>query len=569
MKTIKQTLLGFALSVISITAVAQCPTAVSLTVTSNPSNGNLTVTQLFNAPTNTTSSMYNIYYLYGSSTSYYANSFGANGIGSFTNIPTGTYSLCINDSVYCGGFYSHLYDCIAITITNTVAPSPCNVSFTYYTDSMCITHFVNSTTGTNLSYDWYINGTNYSTIDPSIGLPNGSFGATLVSYSNGLVCDSMYQNVSVACNGGSTVTPTPCMAHFQTYTDSLCNTHFVNISTGSNLSYNWYINGVNYTSSNPIVSLANGTYSVMLFNYSNGSLCDSINSYITVSCNGGGTITPTPCSASFTSYTDSLCSTYLSNTSTGSSINSYWLVDGNYYSGYNQTLQLANGMHNVSLYNYSNGSFCDSTIQIINVACNSGTVNPSSCQANSSFLIFADSINSGNYFAYNMSSGTGTTSYLWNFGDGSTSTLQYPFHQYVTPGHYIVCLTVTATNGTTTCTDSYCDSSSVQRVAAGFLMHQINVIPQGITGVKENTLINGLKTYPNPLTDVLTIEVELTNNTTELAYTIVDALGKVILKNNLKDSKTTINTSDLEKGFYFLSISTQDGKVIKTSKLVK
>jgi len=43
MKTIKQTLLGFALSVISITAVAQCPTAVSLTVTSNPSNGNLTV----------------------------------------------------------------------------------------------------------------------------------------------------------------------------------------------------------------------------------------------------------------------------------------------------------------------------------------------------------------------------------------------------------------------------------------------------------------------------------------------------------------------------------------------
>ncbi len=569
MKTIKQTLLGLALSVLSISAVAQCPTSVSLSVTSNPSNGNLTVTQLYNVATSSTTAIYNAYYLYGSSTSYYANSYGANGVGSFTNIPTGTYSLCVNDSVNCGGFFSYLNDCIAITITNTVAPAPCNVSFSYYTDSMCITHFLNSTTGTNLSYDWYINGTNYTTANLSIGLPNGLFGATLVSYSNGLVCDSTYQNVNVACSGGSTVTPTPCFAYFQTYTDSLCNTHFVNSSTGSNLSYDWYINGVNYTSSNPIVSLANGTYNVMLFNYSNGSFCDSINSYITVSCNAGGTVTPGPCNASFYSYTDSLCNTYFTNTSTGVSINSYWLVDGNYYSGYDQILPLTNGLHNVSLYNYSNGFFCDSTTQMINIACNSATVNPSSCQANSSFIIFADSTNSGNYFAYNMSSGTGTTSYLWNFGDGSTSTQQYPFHQYTAPGHYIVCLTVTATNGTTTCTDSYCDSSSVQRVAAGFLMHQINVIAQGTTGVKENTLANGLKTYPNPIIDELTIEIELSSTVSNYTYTLVDALGKVIIKNNSKDSKTIINTNDLEKGFYFLSISNLDGKLIKTSKLVK
>jgi hypothetical protein len=569
MKTIKQTLLGFALSVFSITAVAQCPTSVSLSVTSNPSNGNLTVTQLFNVTTASTTAIYNAYNLYGSSTNYFANSFGANGIGSFTNIPTGTYSLCINDSVHCGGFFTHLYDCIAITITNTVAPAPCNVSFTYYTDSMCITHFVNTTTGTNLSYDWYINGTNYSTVDPSIGLPNGSFGATLVSYSNGLVCDSMYQNVSVACNGGSTVTPTSCMAHFQTYTDSLCNTHFVNSSTGLNLSYDWYINGVNYTSSNPILSLANGTYNIMLFNYSNGSFCDSINSYITVSCNPSGTVIPGPCNASFYSYTDSLCNTYFTNTSTGSNINSYWLVDGTYYSGYDQILPLTNGLHNVSLYNYSNGFFCDSTTQMINIACNSGTVNPTACQANSSFIVFADSTNSGNYFAYNMSSGTGVVSYGWDFGDGTTSTQQYPFHQYALSGHYIVCLTITATNGTTTCTDSYCDSSSVQRVAAGFLMHRINVIAQVTTGVKENTLANGLKMYPNPIINELTIEIEFPSTISNYTYAIIDALGKVVMKNDLKDSKTVINTSGLDNGFYFLSISTLNGKVIKTSKLAK
>lgn len=486
MKTIKQTLLGLALSVVSMSAVAQCPTSMSVSLVSNTSNGVLTVSQLFNAPTSTTSSMYNVYSLYGSSTSYYANSSGANGIGTFNNIPSGTYSLCVSDSLYCGGLFSNLYDCTTVTITNTLVapPSSCNASFSYYMDSACATHFIN-------------------------------------------------------------------------------------MSTGSSLSYNWFINGINYSTSDPIVSLPNGSYPIILVNYSSGSFCDSVSQLINITCSNGGTVTPSTCNASFSSFTDSLCNTYFTNTSAGSNINSYWTINGNYYSGYDQILQLPNGSYNVSLFNYSGGTFCDSTSQWVNVACNSGTLNPAGCQANSSFLIFSDSTNSGNYFAYNMSSGTGTTSYLWSFGDGSTSTQQYPFHQYATPGHYIVCLTVTATNGTTTCTDSYCDSSSVQRIAAGFLMHQINVIPQGITGVKENTLISGLKTYPNPLTDVLTIEVELTNNTTDLAYTVIDALGKVILKNILKDSKTTINTSDLEKGFYFLSISTQDGKVIKTSKLVK
>ncbi len=486
MKTIKLILLGFTLCVLSISAVAQCPTSMSVTVVSNTSNGVLTVSQLFNVPTSTTSAIHNAYSLYGSSSSYYANSNGANGIGTFNNIPSGTYTLCVNDSIYCGGLISNLYDCTTVIITNTVVapPSSCSASFSYYLDSTCATHFLNT-------------------------------------------------------------------------------------STGSNLSYNWFINGVNYSASNPIVNLSNGSYMIILANYSSGSFCDSVSQLVTITCNGSGTATPLPCSASFSSSTDSLCNTYFTNTSSGSNINSYWSINGSYYSGYNQMLQLPNGSYNVSLFNYSGGSFCDSTSQWVTIACNSGTINPAPCQANSSFLIFADSTNSGNYFAYNMSTGTGTTSYLWNFGDGSTSTQQYPFHQYVTPGHYIVCLTVTATNGTTTCTDSYCDSSSVQRIASGFLMHQINVIPQITNGVKENTLANGIITYPNPIVDELTIEIELSSSIVNYNYTLTDALGKVVMKNNIKDSKTVINTSDLEKGFYFLSISSDDIKIKKTSKLVK
>lgn len=49
-----------------------------------------------------------------------------------------------------------------------------------------------------------------------------------------------------------------------------------------------------------------------------------------------------------------------------------------------------------------------------------------------------------------MSSGT-LTSYQWNFGDGSTSTLQNPVHTYTTSGNYLVSLIVTSSKG---CSDT-------------------------------------------------------------------------------------------------------------------
>jgi len=42
------------------------------------------------------------------------------------------------------------------------------------------------------------------------------------------------------------------------------------------------------------------------------------------------------------------------------------------------------------------------------------------------------------------------TSYLWNFGDGETSTKENPTHQYNAPGTYTVSLTVTNVNGSYT-----------------------------------------------------------------------------------------------------------------------
>jgi PKD repeat protein len=61
----------------------------------------------------------------------------------------------------------------------------------------------------------------------------------------------------------------------------------------------------------------------------------------------------------------------------------------------------------------------------------------------------------------NTTTGTGyQTSWLWLFGDGSQSDAEEPFHHYMEPGEYTVCLVVTTLfetdSGSVTCVDEYC-----------------------------------------------------------------------------------------------------------------
>jgi len=471
--TITKKLLGLALSVFSIAAMAQCPTVQTMS-TSLGANGTATVTPILSGPVSPSQTMY--YWSVTPTATQTSGMFQSNGTFQFPANGTYTLLVSVNDSA-----------------------SGCSMS-----------------------------------------------GSTVLTISN--------------------MSAASCSAAFYFYTDSACATHFVNYSSGNNLTYNWFINGVNYTTANPTANLSNGSYSATLFTYSGGTFCDSTTQYITISCGGGGT--NTPCQASFYSYTDSSCVTHFVNTSTGSG-NSIWYINGTTYSTTaSPAVTLANGSYYATLYSYTPaGGFCDSTTQMITVSCGSGTTTPA-CQANSQFYIFADSLNAGNYFAYNLSWTTGTASYLWNFGDGTSSTQQYPFHQYAIPGQYIVCLTVTSTSGTLTCSDTYCDSSSVHRMAAGFQMSQVNVIPQNVTGIKQTNKEIGLVAFPNPMTDELTIEATTTNDS-KLNYVLVDALGRTVLTGNLNNSKTTINTSNLEKGFYSLSVTNENGSSLKTIKLVK
>ena len=79
--------------------------------------------------------------------------------------------------------------------------------------------------------------------------------------------------------------------------------------------------------------------------------------------------------------------------------------------------------------------------------------------------------------------------YVWNFGDGSGSTLQNPVHSYMTAGAYQVTLIVTASTG---CTDTL---SAIYLIDG--LINAPNIITPNNDGINDALYFKGLEYYPN------------------------------------------------------------------------
>ncbi|MEI6596186.1 MAG: T9SS type A sorting domain-containing protein [Bacteroidota bacterium] len=83
-------------------------------------------------------------------------------------------------------------------------------------------------------------------------------------------------------------------------------------------------------------------------------------------------------------------------------------------------------------------------------------------------------------------------------------------------------------------------------------------------GVNEIYLKKNVSFYPNPTTSELHIE---TTETEKLTAQFFDITGKQVMENILLTNTTTINTSSLNEGMYFVRITNADGVVIKTQKV--
>lgn len=195
-------------------------------------------------------------------------------------------------------------------------------------------------------------------------------------------------------------------------------------------------------------------------------------------------------------------------------------------------------------------------------------VPPTPC--NASFYIFPDSLNPTVWYGINNSytANPSATTYLWDFGDGSTSSLPYPSHTYAAPGNYIICLTVS--DWADSCTATYCDSSAAFRLSSAAIIGSLTIAAP--TGINESiNLVKDVKVYPNPMNDQL--NVSFTSSVSKDAVVeVVGVLGNVILSEPMNvtagNNEMKLNTSALSNGVYYVRVVAGDA-VLATMKAIK
>jgi len=108
-------------------------------------------------------------------------------------------------------------------------------------------------------------------------------------------------------------------------------------------------------------------------------------------------------------------------------------------------------LHVTNTYDWNQTLVCsDSFAMAITIQC------PNSCNINASYTYTIDA-NNMVHFSNTSTSNQIIDSVFWNFGDGSSSMVNNPTHQF-TPGYHAVCLTAQSFIPGAICVDYYCDT---------------------------------------------------------------------------------------------------------------
>ncbi len=437
--------------------------------------------------------------------------------------------------------------CTTITI---MPDTTCTANFTYYKDTITNAfHFINTSTGTNLTYQWtFGDNTGSSLANPTKNYTTSdTFYVCLTVRS---LLDSNCFNTKCiwvynAMNTGA------CKANF-TFTKSSTNkkrVFFTNTSTGSNLIYSWNFGDSSFSSAtNPTKNYTrSGTYNV----------CLTVTSSTNTSCYNKkcrlvniASDTITNCKAEFIYQLSATNTTRVGAlfTSTGTPSSNYsWDFGDSTFKGsgkqyYHQFPKPGNYYVCLTI----SDSNCTNTIcKWMNVSIDS--ISP--CSA--SYMVYRDSINGALRFD-NTSLGNNLT-YLWAFGDGSTSSLAYPTKTYSQSGVYKVCLQIS--NSKDSCFDTYCDSI---------------LFTKNGTSIKENDAISITQLYPMPISDELNIDF-FSNDAEAIDIVILDMTGKTC-KTKTFNSKTgenniKIDMNDLIAGMYMVQLKSEKGTISR--KVIK
>jgi hypothetical protein len=154
-------------------------------------------------------------------------------------------------------------------------------------------------------------------------------------------------------------------------------------------------------------------------------------------------------------------------------------------------------------------------------------------------------------------------SYLWDFGDGSTSTLASPSHYYPIDSIYNVCLNVINNSGYSC---SYChligiDSSGNIVRNNGFYLNA------NYTGINETPLTGFSSTLsPNPTTGKT--RIQLNQSIVKGNLKIFNIAGQTVLtQEDLNGNEFNFDLSNKDKGIYMIEINSSAG--VSRTKIIK
>jgi PKD repeat protein len=543
---------------VTITAASSCNAAFNTAVDfSNPYKIN------FN---NTSTNAVTAYWWFG------GNNSSASYNPSYTFATAGYKTVCLTTYDSFGNLCDSI--CQSVYVPGQTIPPSCDAYF-WTSISGNTVNFYDSTSLSDIIEWSYGDGSYGYSSNPSHTYTNsGTYNACLFVYyvdttgGDTLVCDSSCQTLTIA----STST---CAASFSAYPDSLNTSassypvYFSNNSTGVNYLWN-FGDGTSDTATNPTHTYTSaGTYAVCLYvltAYDSLGLpiiCDSTCTSITV----GNAIVN--CSPTMSYGVDSLNSNryYFSGSNPPMGGYGLWEIyegsSSTNYSGQSVTHTFSGSGAVSVIYSVyrADSSYCGGVGDSLNL---SGV----SCQA--SYYLGIDTTNLFNLYVVNSSTGTTTTTnYFWNFGDGTTSTAQYPTHQYGSFGLYNLCLTIS--DSISGCSSTYCDSIGLD--SNGNLLKKDGF---GITVVDEKDLlgtavidvINELSVYPNPSNGSYTIKLNLQASET-VSIIAMNSLGQTVFATE-RNGHTGSNAYSIDmnaqpNGLYFLSL--RAGNQVKNSKL--
>jgi PKD domain/Secretion system C-terminal sorting domain len=231
-----------------------------------------------------------------------------------------------------------------------------------------------------------------------------------------------------------------------------------------------------------------------------------------------------------------------------------------FYEWYDASLVMINGAIQhfykpTAFGNYSvkaNGSWNPSQVD-----CLSGISNPYNyasnlCGANYSWA--ADTSGQFSILVTNTCTptpGNGGT-YLWDFGDGNTSTQAYPQHQYAGPGNYNVCVTVSFSG----CSQTYCDTIVViNKVSAPFT---INVVDPNAIAVDPSMSDLQATVWPNPSQGQIQVDFQL-SAAEQVRLRLLDLRGSVVVDGASRTieagtQRLSLDASAVAQGIYIAEL---------------